>query len=223
MIEPPRTPIRLTTDELSRLQVEVNRDAPQFADRLDRFLEVEQLALPWFRKHRILDLRANLPFPARRIYVAAGAARMRVLTGHLENLRAVAAADPPAELGDEASAKDYAVHCNGLAAAYPVGELAIASFDEIPFVAQPDERRQQTIDDLRARFAARIHAEERARTDEGWTFHSWLVASSSLIERTLIVPPDGAMVRRDTVHAAHLPVPYGTHWGMRNGRLVPIG
>jgi hypothetical protein len=215
--------IQLTAEELSRLKVAVDRDAPEFSDRLNRFLEVELIELPWFLQHRILDVQSPLPFPARRVYVAANARVIRVLSRHLEHLHEVAAEDPPTGLEDESNAKLYAVECNGLAMAYGVGEIAISSFDEIPFHQELDDKEQRTVDDLRARFADRIRPEDRSRTAQGWEFHSWVVAVSSLIERTLIVPPDGKLIRRDTKHAMYLPIPYGNHWGIRDGRLVPIG
>lgn len=222
MSESARTRVQLTVNELARLRAEVERDAPRFADRLNRFAEIEQVDLPWFRRYRILDVQSNVPFPAQRIYVAMGS-RTFVLSGHADHLREVAAEDPPTGLEDEMQAKNYAVECNGLAEAYPVGELVIESFDEIPFYKELGDSEQRVIDELRSRFATRIRPEDRTHTDRGWVFHSWLIAMSGLIERTLIVPPDGKLLRNDTMHATHMPVPFGNHWGMRNGRLVPIG
>lgn len=223
MNRPSGVHVHLTAEELLELRVAVERDAPEFADRLDGSVEIEQVKLPWFPRHRILDVQSPVPFPARRVYVAVGTSRIRVLSRHIEHLHEVAAEDPPTGLDDEATAKLYAVECSGVAAAYGVGEFVIESFDEVPFYGQLKDDEQRVVDDLRARFADRIRPETRHHTARGWEFQSWLVAMSSLIERTLIVPLDGKLLRHDTMHAMYLPIPYGNHWGIRNGRLVPIG
>jgi hypothetical protein len=221
---PPASPhVQLTPEQHAAMRVAIDRDAPWFADRLNRFTEIERVELPWFARHQILDVQSPVPFPARRVYVAVGAGGVRVLSQHLENLHAIAADDPPSGLDDAGNAALYASECNGLAAAYGVGELRIETFGEIPFYAPRKDAEQRVVDDLRARFEERIGPETRTRTAGGWQFQSWLIAVSSLIERTILVPPDGKLVRTDTMHASYLPIPYGNHWGLRDGRLVPIG
>src|SRR5262245_37325732 len=121
--------VQLTAEELSKLKVAVDRDAPEFSHRLNSVLEVEQAELPWVRQHRILDVQSPWPIPARRVYVAAGAHGIHVLSRHLEHLHEVAAEDPPTGLEEEANATLYAVECNGLTEAYGAGEMGIESFN----------------------------------------------------------------------------------------------
>jgi len=222
MLQLARTKVQLTPAEQAQLRAAALRDAPEFAHRLASPLDIDRLEQPWFRQHRVLEIASSVPFPPRRLHVAAGDGRMRVLTAHIENLRAVAADDRPGGLEAEQAAADYAEHANFWTATHALGELKIGSFDEIPWFASLDDQQRGAIEDLRSRFGQSIRPEQRSRGD-GWVFRSWWVAMRQLIERELVVPPDGQLRRTDEVRAADMPVPAGSHWGFVNGRFVPIG
>jgi hypothetical protein len=223
MLQLARTKVQLTPAEHAQLRAAVERDAQEFAHRVANPLEVDQIEQPWFRRHRVLDVQSAVPFPARRIHVVASGTDMHVLTAHLEHLQRTAASDPPLDLADEDSAAAYAASGNAWTRVHALGELQVASFDEIPWYANLDGAQRKTIDELAARWGHAIGPEERRRGPDGWVFHSWWVAMRKLIERELVVPQGGQLRRVDQVRAEELPVPPGSHWGMVNGRLVPIG
>ncbi|MBE7451156.1 MAG: hypothetical protein HS111_20350 [Kofleriaceae bacterium] len=221
-----RTTITLSAEEQAQLRAAVERDAVEFSPRLAHPLMIDRIDQPWFRRHRILDVSSALPFPARRVHVAAPAAGdggMKVLTHHLEHLQAVAAHDPPLDLDDEERAAAYATYGNAWTRAYALGELKIGSFSDIPWFASLDAAQEATIADLARRFADAIAPEARRRVDDGWAFHGWVVAHRRLIERELVVPRDGQLRRTDTVHAEDLPLPAGNQWRIVNNRMIPVG
>jgi hypothetical protein len=216
------TPTTLTPTELARLRAVAERDAPAFSDRLAGPIEVARIEQPWFRRHRILAVQSAAPFPARVIHVAASDGEVLVLTAHLENLQRVAALDPPS-LADEESAATYAAYGNAFTRSAPYGEMTIASFDDIPWQPGLDGVENERVEDVHARWSPVIRPETRHRDEEGWHFRSWWISTRRLIERELVVTPDGQLRRSDQVHEEHLPIPLGRHWKFVKGRLIPVG
>lgn len=218
-----RTTIALKPAELGQLHAAVARDASEFEHRLSHPFEVDRYDQPFFRRHRILEISSAMPFPACSITVAAWDFGMSVLTAHLEHLLAVAAHDPPLDLDDETRAAGYAQHCQGWTCDYALGELKLAAFADIPWLAALDDAQQGVVDELAARLGPAIAVEQRHRVAEGWRFRSWWLAHRRLIERELVVAQGGKLRRHDTIHAQDLPVPAGSHWGFVAGRYVPLG
>jgi hypothetical protein len=220
----PSTRLELTPHRRAELRVAVAREARHFAHRLDRPLDVERREQPWFRRHEVLDVQSPVPFPAMRLYVAvAGDDHVRVLTGRLANLHRVAGADPPPGLDDPERAEDYAVFANAWTCESSLGELKIAYVDDIPWPDRLGREALAEVRELRRRFAAAVGPEERRQTADGWAFRSWWVAMRRLVERELVVPPDGRLRRTDIVHAVDMPLPAGRLWKVVAGRLIPIG
>jgi hypothetical protein len=218
-----RITITLSADELAQLRAAVERDASEFEQRLANPLTVQRLEQPWFRKHRILDVASAVPFPARRVHVAAWDGGMRVLTAHLENLQAVAEHDPPLDLDDETKAAAYATYGNAWTRIYALGELKIGTFSDIPWFADLDAAQEALVAELAGKLGDAIAPEQHERIAEGWRIRSWWVAHRRLIERELVVPRDGRLRRTDTIHAEDLPLPAGNQWRHVNGRFVPVG
>ncbi len=218
-----RTTITLTPAELALLRTAVERDAAEFAPRLASPLGFDRLDQPWFRKHRILDVSSAVPFPARRVHVAAFDGGMRVLTAHLEHLHQVAAHDPPLDLDDQTKAVAYATYGNAWTRTYALGELKIGTFSDIPWFASLDETQQTQIDQLARQFGDAVKPEQQQRGEDGWVIRAWWIAHRRLIERELVVPRDGQLRRTDVIHAEDLPLPPGNQWRFVNGRLIPVG
>lgn len=218
-----RTTITLSSEEQAQLETAVRAEAASFIDRLAGNLKIERIDQPWFRRHRVLEVGSPMPFPARRVYVAAYDGGMHVLSAHLENLRRVAAHDPPSELDDEATAAAYATHGNAWTREYANGELKIGTYSDIPWHPGLKPEEQARVDELGARLGGSIAPEQHRRTDEGWVIRTWWVAHRRLIEREIVVPRDGQLRRHDTIHAEDLPLPPGNVWRMVNGRYLPVG
>ncbi len=218
-----RTTITLSSEELTQLAAVVDADAPSFASRLGGPLKVERIEQPWFRRHRILEIGSPMPYPARKIHVAAYDGGISVLTARLAHFQTVAAHDPPLDLDDEDKAAAYASSGNAWTREYANGELKIGTFSDIPWYPGLDAVQQKLVDDLAARVADAIAPEQHRRGDDGWIVRSWWVAHRRLIERELTVPRDGQLRRNDTIHAEDLPLPPGNQWRFVNGRYLPVG
>jgi Putative bacterial sensory transduction regulator len=230
--EPPTPPpavtvgarrVALTADERHRLDEAVRRDWPPFAPRLAGVLTFDERLQPWWRNHRVIEVQSLLPAPASSLVVVfrpGGACN--VLRGHPEVVACMAAADPPAALGDEAQARAYATHCTSWTSEARWGEVIITCFQDIPWriALTPEERR--VVDELRRALESRIHAPRFDRSESGWRLRSWVVSEGRLLERDVLVPSDGRFVKTDAAHGEQLPVPLGTSWGMIDGRLVPV-
>jgi hypothetical protein len=220
----PSTRVELSPARRAALRVAVAREARPFAHRLDRPIDIERREQPWFRRHEVFDVQSPVPFPAMRLYVAVtGDDDVRVLTARLANLHRVAAADPPPGLDDPERAEDYAVFANAWTCESALGELKIADIDDVPWPDGLGREALAEVRELRRRFAAAVGPQERRRTADGWAFRSWWVAMRRLVERELVVPPDGRLRRTDTVHAVDMPLPAGRLWKVVAGRLIPIG
>jgi hypothetical protein len=224
MLELARTRITLTPTELSRLRAAAERDAHAFVDRLQGPIDVEQVEQPWFRTHRILEIGSGAPFPARGLDVAITAdGEVLILTARIEHLQRVAAADPPAGMDRLENAAPYALYGNGWTSTSAMGEVRIDGFDDIPWQASLDDAQRARIEELRQRWSAEIQPETSEQTAAGWRFRHWCVATRQLIERELVVAPDGQLRRTERVHEQYLPVPPGRYWRLVKGRLVPVG
>jgi hypothetical protein len=219
-----RTPVRLTPAEHAALRAAAERDAPAFAPRLDRPVDVVRLEQPWFRRHRVLELVSAAPPPDRRIHVAVGpTGTVLMFTAHIERLRQVAAEDPPPGLDERDAAADYATYGDFWTRVSALGELIVEAFDEIPWYPAPDAAQRERVALLRAAWAESITTQVCRRTDEGWSLRSWRLIERRLVERELVVPRDGQLRRRDATRATELPVPPGRYWKLVNGRGVPAG
>lgn len=146
-----------------------------------------------------------------------------VLTGHLEVLVAMAAADRPAALTDPKIATNYAIYCDGWTTESPYRELKIASVDDIPWLANLDDEMKAQIQGVKDALGSAIEPQELIFEPGQWQVHFWVVANRRLIERTLIVPLDGQLRRIDKIHREDLPLPPGKMWKMVNNRLIPVG
>ncbi|HEU4425811.1 MAG TPA: hypothetical protein VFR67_25010 [Pilimelia sp.] len=216
-----RTRIALTATEHASLRAAVERDAPALAGRIDDPVDIDRLEQPWFRHRRILDVQSPVPFLARRIHVALDpAGQALVLTRKLEHLQQVAAADPPPGLDAAEEAATYATYASAWTRESPLGELKLSSFADIPW---PSALDPATVEALRDRWGDAIQPETRNRLAGGWLFRSWWLVTRRLVERELLVPPDGRLQRTDIVNAEQLPVPLGNYWQLVNGRLIPVG
>ncbi|MBK7585211.1 MAG: hypothetical protein IPI67_34115 [Myxococcales bacterium] len=219
-----REPVQLDGATLQAIDQAIIDERPDLEPGLDD-IELDRLVQPYFSAHTLLVATCGVPFPARSVVLAlgpAGEGRPLLLSHNLARLQAVAAAEPPSGLEERGRARDYAGHGNDWTTPSLNGELALASFDHIPW-HELDEAGRVEVARLSERFAPTIQPEVALRTANGWTFHSWLVADRQLIERRLSVPPDGRLERADRVHVRQLPVPEGNVWDLRDGRWVPVG
>jgi hypothetical protein len=223
MRELARTRIQLTPAELAQLRAAAAQDAPSFVDRLALPIDVERVEQPWFRRHHVLEMATGAGSSARTLTVAAGDRAMRVLTGRIDNLQAVAADDPPVGVDGEDAAAAYAACGDGWTSGYALGELRIASVDDIPWQAHLDDDARQRIAEVRARWGTAIGPEQRQHDRAGWHIRGWWITTRQLIERELIVEPSGQLRRIDQVHEEYLPVPAGRYWKLVNGRVIPVG
>jgi hypothetical protein len=218
-----RTSIALTAEEHAQLVAAAAAQLAELAPQLRQPYAVDRMEQPWFRRHNVLDIQLLAARPTRRFYVAVSseAPRMAVLTGRLEQLHVMAAADPPLCLDNEALAASYAAYANEWTCGHGLGEMQISSFAEVPWLPELTEAQRAHKEQLRARVGARIGPELRRRSAAGWSFRAWWVAARTLFERELLVPIDGAMIRTDVVHATELAVPLGASWEVIDGRLLP--
>lgn len=219
----PRTRVQLTPAELARLRAAAERDAHAFVDRLAGPIEVEQVDQPWFRRHRVLEIQSGAPFPARALNVIANDGELLILNARIDHLQQAAAADPPAGMDRLDNAAAYAAYGNGWTSTSAMGEVRLDAFDDIPWQASLDDAQRARIDELRQRWSAAIRPETSEPSADGWRFRHWCIATRQLIERELVVAPDGQLRRTEHVHEQYLPVPPGRYWRFVKGRLVPVG
>lgn len=224
MVPVKSSPIRLAPDEMEALKRAVAVERAPFLHRLDRPVTTTRIEQPFFSRHRIVEVSSAMPMPATRVHVAlAPDGTVRVLSGRLANLHAIAAAEPPHSLDDAEHAQAYANLADFWTSESEFGDVTVASFADIPWktTLAPDERAR--IDELRKTLGEAIAPMTLARTENGHALSLWVVANRRLVHRRLHVPLDGKLRRDDEVRAAELPVHPGRLWGFVNGRLVPTG
>ncbi|HIA04750.1 MAG TPA: hypothetical protein EYN66_23130 [Myxococcales bacterium] len=101
--------------------------------------------------------------------------------------------------------------------------MLIQEFDEIPFLDDLDPIEQVLIDDLKDAVESMIRPLHMEEYDDGFIMVKWLLSEQRLICRALEITFGGEVARTDEIFDSTLPVSAGHYWGMRNGRLVPIG
>lgn len=224
MIVLKREGLTLHPDVLAAVREAILDERPDFAPRVAQ-LTFQKSVQPFFSNHTIIYANSAVPMPARFVVLALGPAGQGaplLLTKHIERLRAIAALDPPPDLGLQDTAQAYALYGGGWTTMAVNGEMRLESFEHIPWF-ELDAAQKAEVEVLRARFAARIHPEKVIRSAAGWEFKSWIIADRKLIQRTMKVPLDGQLERTDVVEHEQLAVPEGKHWGTRDGRHVPVG
>jgi hypothetical protein len=219
-----RKPLVLSAAEREQLGRAIARDRPELAAPLSGpIVQTELLLQDLFPRQRVFIVEAP-GFHSAQIHVAwLRSGEMLVLTGHVKNFCALAAADPPAGLSDPKIATEYAEQASDWTATSQFGALRIGSVDEIPWFAKPSADDQARIDEVRAAFAARIAPQKLFASAFTYELVYWLIDNQRLIERTLVVYPNGQFACNDQVHAQGLPIPQGRYWGTVNGRIVPVG
>ena len=171
----------------------------------------------------MVEVQSALPSPSLGLCVVfTPGGECRVLRGHPEVLAQMAAADPPDLLTGENQARAYATYATAWTTDAQWGEMPVTSFDEIPWRTVLHAEERGAVDDLRARIGTRVRPATMEASAEGWRLRSWVVSESRVIEREVLVPADGRLVRVDTVHGDKLPIPPGRVWGIVGGRLVPV-
>ncbi len=220
-----RNKYELPVEDRFSLRTAVERDLPAFARRLDGVLEIEEIAQPFFTGLQVLEVVSAAPPPPQKIHLGRSESprRLWVLTRHIEHLRAMAELERPRDLTDPNAAKEYALHATAWTTESPLGELRVASLDEVPWFDDLSDAERARVDELRRTLAGEIGPEKLEMAIAEYRLTYWLVANQRLIRRTLTVPLSGALRRDDRVVADQLPVPPGKIWKFVDGRLVPVG
>jgi hypothetical protein len=200
--------VSLSPEERARLTLAIERDWPPFAARAGGPLLVTERGQRWFRLHRVLEVGSPTPAPAMSIHVALTPhGQVLVLRGHLEHFVQMANEEPPAGLDAEENALAYATDCDAWTTEAELGELVIASLDEVPWRGEMTAKEQQQARELRLRLAGALHPPQVARGDRGFTVKTWLISERRLIYRELHIPPSGQVLRDERVWAENLGVP----------------
>ena len=221
-----RRTIRLLPREVEALRGAVALDRPAFEPRLAAGgLRTDQLLNPWFSTFRIIEVASEHVPPARMIHVALGPETGRVLSGNLSALNAIARHDPPPRIDTPEAARNYANITDFWTTESELGELLIGSLDEVPWYEDMDPVEEILIQDLAEQLAGQLGQPWIAPRGDagGFVLVKWVVSNRSLIRRELHITPAGGVTRIEEVIDSELPVAPGRVWGMRGGRLVPIG
>ena len=210
---------QLAASELDALRAAVTRELPDFAPRLHQAMLVE-IEQPFFRHTRIIEVTSPLPVPARVVYTARLAdGQVLVLSGRPDALRALCASDRPV-----CEHRDAALVLANVIAVWIVdelGELRIASFDDIPWRADLGLSERARVDAVRAAHARSITAPVLDSNEGEFVLRYWSVARSLLVRRQIRITATALDVTTEVV--AELPVPPGRVWSVVEGREVPTG
>jgi hypothetical protein len=218
-----RNNLELAPASSRALAAAVAAQQPDFASRVHgiKTAVVEQ---PFFVNTQIVDVTSPLPTPSRRLYVARPRSEeFHVLTGHIEHLNRVAAADPPQTLDDPAVAKPYLFYASAWTTASTGNELPLHSVGDIPWWEVLDDDQKALIADVTQAFGSKIAPPELYMAFPRYELQQWFLIAQTLVERRLTVDMKGQFSRLDTVHRRGLPVPPGRIWGHKDGRFVPVG
>ncbi len=217
-------PSELSLTQLAWLRELVARERPSFAARLHGPVIVNELRQPFFTRHRVLQLQSPSPMPALALFVAvASDGQPLVLSGHPDNLRAIARVDRPKGLGDPAVARAYGHIAGEWTRASDLPELMISSVDEIPWHRELSPAEEASVARLRETHGKAIHPQRLEPTEQGWRLTLWVVSESRLVRRQLDIPVTGELRREDQVVVAALAVPPGRFWAIVGDRFVPVG
>jgi hypothetical protein len=218
-----RNSVELKAAKSQALATAVGAEQPEFASRLQG-IETAVVEQPFFAHTLILDVTSPLPTPSRRLYAAwPKPEEFHVLTGHIEHLNRIAAADPPQGLEDPALAKEYMFYANAWTTASTGQELQLNSVDDIPWWEFLDDAQTAQIDDVKQTFGSKIGPPELYMVFPKYELQQWVLIAQTLVERKLTIDVKGQFSRVDTVHRRGLPVPPGRFWGHKDGRFVPVG
>jgi hypothetical protein len=205
---------------LATLGEALSRERPDIVARLPaaRFSESTQ---DFFPNQRIVRLDALVTLYL--VLPSDGPAQAQVLSRNPDVLSRLARLAPPTGLDEPDRAERYADTANLWTRDSVYGELELREFDDLPFYERTTPELRARIASARSAFGERILERTSKLASDGWHFRYWLVDACRLIERELIVAPTGELQRIDVVHIEDLPVFRGKVWGIRNGRLRPIG
>ncbi len=198
---------------------------PWFAERAAGSVTAELITQPFFSYHRVVEILSHVPHPAQSVHVAfLPSGQVCVLTANLAGLCGMAMVDPPRILSDEQTALAYANMADYWTTDNTAhGELLLGSLDDVPWHDDLDEVDQMVVESLRETVAADIALPRAERQGNVWVVVKWVLTAARLYRRTLMVYQDGQVARHDELLDQELPVPPGQHWGMVDGRLVPVG
>ncbi len=225
MITIGRQPLQLDPHDLAALQQGVAAQLPWFAPRASAGVSAELITQPFFTYHRIVEVMSQLPHPAQSVHVAfLPTGQVCVLTANLAGFCGMASVDPPQALTDPQTALIYANMADYWTTentAY--GELLLNAFDEIPWHAELDEVDQMVVETLEETVAQHVAPPQAELQGGVWVVNKWILTGARLLRRNLMIYQDGQVARHDEQMDKELPVPTGQHWGMVDGRLVPVG
>jgi hypothetical protein len=214
----PLPAVTLTAEGRARFDELVARDLKPFTlvvkDDLFQLGAVSQDATPT----PILRVEMLTRPLKKRFFIAAEPA-WTLLTGHVDRFNAL----PHAPVTSLERARAVARIADMSTTTWQLGQLAIASFDEIPWRPWLEDRDRKRIEAARATAGARIAPERESFHDDTYTFETWVVTEGTLLLRTLAVTTSGTFSRSDEIVADPVPVPLGRHWGLVDGRLIPTG
>ncbi len=219
-----RQSIKLGPQAINSLRGAVGFQYPQFAPRVSGGIQTELIEQPWFARHKVVEVNSVAHFPAKSITVAFDEqALCGVLTANLAVFNAIVAADPPPRIADLDDALVYGNIADHWTSESGLGELVVASLDEVPWAEDLDPIEQMLIDDLAEQVGQLIEPLRIVRRENSFVIEKWVVAAAQLIRREVEIAPSGRVDRRDQLIDSELPCPKGEIWGMVGGRLVPIG
>ena len=123
-----REAVSLHPDTVEAIREAILAERPDYGPRVAG-LTFQKSVQPFFSKHTIVYANSAVPMPARFVVLAlgpAGKGAPLLLTKHIERLRAVAASDPPPDLGLQDTAQGYALTDRGRGA-FERLELVVAA------------------------------------------------------------------------------------------------
>jgi hypothetical protein len=214
--------VSLAAQEWEAVETVAQRDEPEFAEGLAHGVEVDLITQPFFPRHRVIEVKTLVP--AQRVHmVLTEDGHAMMLSGRLPVFNSVVAKDPPPLIGEQGTARIYGNLCDFWTRESRLGELPIDHFGDIPFLEDLDPIEQQLMDDLEEAVGSLIGPLHMEEYEDGFLMVKWLVSEQRLICRVLEITYGGEVARTEEVFDNMLPVHAGNYWGMRDGRLVPIG
>lgn len=216
-----RNPVSLSAETIEQIKRALIGGLSFWGSRTNT-IGVEELEQPFFKSWKILEVVSPSPLPDIRAYVAwKPGSQLLLLSGVPQHLNEVATSDPPRGLTDDQTAESYAWNAGSWIGEAMLRDFRLDSVTDLPWLSQlkPEEKAVQ--DELVRE--SRITPPKTQRTAKGFELHYFLLNNKRLIERTIMVPPDGLLQRKDAVLREGLAVPPGRVWKMLNGRPRPVG
>jgi hypothetical protein len=207
-----------TDEERARFDELVERDLKPYTlvvkDNLFELTTIAQDITPTTIQHIVMATR-----PLKKRFFFAAAPAWTLLTGHVDRFNAL----PHATITSRDSARVFAKLADTWTTTWEHGQLEIASFDEIPWRDWIEDRDRQRIEAARVSAGPRIEPEQSTFANGVYTFTTWVIASATLLRRTMTVSEAGEFQRSDEIVAEPLPIPLGRYWKVVDGRMVPTG